>query len=191
MNVPQLRIQTTNAQLDLNIQKPTQEIEQRPADLSIQQPKAELQIETIPGKLSIDQTKAREDMDLKSIARRIEEFAQNGYSDWLSGIARMAQQGDALMMIEHGGHPIADQAKENSESPMYDFNIGFVPSAGSVKIDYQPAKVNIDIKDNKPVIEVCVNKPKHNYTPGVVHGEMKQWPSINIEVIGLEIDEKK
>lgn len=98
-------------------------------------------------------------MDLKPISKRIEEFAQNGYNDWLEGLARMAEQGDQLMRIEDGGLPIADQAKENSEDPMLEFNIGFVPSPFSVKTNYEPAKVNINWQVNKPVIEATINRP--------------------------------
>jgi hypothetical protein len=191
MNFPQLRMETTFGQLGLNIQKPVQEIEQPQAEVSIVQPKAELTIERTPGKLTIDQTQAWEDMDLKHIFRRIEEYAQNGYQDWLKGLGRRAQQGNDLMRIENGGNPIKSQANVNSERPAYHFNVGFVPSHFSVKTNYQPGSLNVDWKTNKPEVEVKINKPRHDYTPGVIRGEMKQWPSLKIEVIGLELDEKK
>ncbi|MFE1243048.1 DUF6470 family protein [Fictibacillus sp. NPDC058756] len=191
MNFPQLRMESTFGQIGLTSQKPIQEIEQLPAELTITQPKAEMNIERTPGKLTIDQTQAWEDMDLKPILRRIEEFAQNGYQDWLSGMARRSQEGDDLMKIENGGNPIAEHAMMNCESQMYDFNIGFVPSSFSVKINYHPIDLRIDWKTHKPEIDVKINKPRHDYTPGVVRSEMRQWPSLKIEVIGLELDEKK
>jgi hypothetical protein len=191
MNFPQLRMESTPAKLSLTTERAAQSIEQPKADVSIQQPKAELQIETTPGKLTIDQTKAWEDMDLKNIFRRIEEYEQNGYQDWLTGLARMSQDGDELMMIENGGGAIPEQAKRNSRIPMYDFNVGFIPSHFSVKTNYQPGELKIDWQQHKPEIEVQVNKPQTSYIPGVIRGEMKQWPSLKIEVIGLEIDEKK
>jgi hypothetical protein len=190
MNFPQLRMESTFGQIALNIQKPVQKIEQLPAELSIQQLKAELNIEQTPGQLNINQTQAREDMDLKSISRRIKEFAQQGYEDWLSGLARMSQDGDELMMIENGGNPIAEQAKRNSGSPIYDFNIGFIPSPFSVKINYQPSEVKLNWQTHKPEINVIVNKPYHKYTPGSVNIEMNQWPSLFIDLVGLNIDEK-
>ncbi|WNB92717.1 DUF6470 family protein [Bacillus sp. NEB1478] len=191
MNFPQLRMESTFGQIDINIQKSVQEIEQTPAELSIQQPRAELDIERTSGQLTIDQTQARADMDLKSISQRIEEFAQQGYEDWLSGLARMSQDGDELMMIENGGNPIAQQAKRNSESPIYDFNIGFIPSPFSVKINYQPGEVKLNWQTHKPEIDVKVNIPQHLYTPGSVQIEMKQWSSLYIDVVGLNMDEKK
>jgi Family of unknown function (DUF6470) len=191
MNFPQLRMESTFGQLSLSTQKPVQEIKQLPAEVSIVQPKAELSIERTPGNLTIDQTQAWEDMDLKHVFKRIEEFAQNGYQDWLTGMGRRAQEGDDLMRIESGGNPIPEHAKINSENPQYEFNIGFVPSHFIVKTNYQPSDLNIDWKTNNPEIDVKVNKPRLDYTPGVIRGEMKQWPSLKINVVGLEFDDKK
>jgi hypothetical protein len=191
MNFPQLRMESTFGQLGLSSQKPVQKIEQPPAEILISQSKAESNIELTPGKLTIDQTQAWEDMDLKHIFKRIEEFAQNGYQDWLTGMGRRAQEGDDLMRIESGGNPISEHAKINSENPQYEFNIGFVPSHFSVKTNYQPSELNIHWKTNKPEIDVKINNPRLEYTPGIIRGEMKQWPSLKIEVVGLGFDEKK
>lgn len=191
MNFPHLRMESIYGQLGLTSEKPVQEIEQLPAEMVITQPRAQMNIERAPGKLTIDQTQAWEDMDLKHIFKRIEEAAQNGYQDWLSGMARRSHEGDDLMRIENGGNPIVEHAKINSESPFYEFNIGFVPSHFSVKINYQPVDLNVSWETYKPEIDVKINKPRHDYTPGVIRGEMKEWPSLKIEVIGLELDEKK
>jgi hypothetical protein len=186
MNLPQIRLESTFAKIAIETTHPVLEIEQPPAELDLQQPPAEIHIETTPAKLTIDQTKAWEDMDLKHIFRRIEEFAQLGYEDWLEGMARVSQQGDELMRIEDDGNPIAEQAKENSEDPMYEFNIGWVPSHFSVKTYYEPAKVHIDIKVNKPIIKTKINKPIINYTPGKVTTELVQRNSLKIDFDNLK-----
>ncbi|MBH0169354.1 DUF6470 family protein [Fictibacillus sp. 18YEL24] len=191
MNIARLKIESTPALLVLKSQKAVQIIEQQPAELNISQPKPELTIIQTPGKLTIDQSQAWEDMDLKNIFKRIEEAAQRGYQDWLAGIARRSQEGDDLMGIENGDNPIAEHAKVNSESPIYEFNIGFIPSPSSVKINYQPGDLKINWKTHKPEIDVKINRPRHDYKPGVIRGEIKQWPSLKIEVIGLQFDEKK
>jgi hypothetical protein len=191
MNFPQLRMQSTKGVLGLTITKSVQQIEQPQADMTIRQRSAEMDIETIPGKLTIDQTQAWEDMNLMHIFKRIDEFAQNGYQDWLSYLAKASSQGDQLMRIENKGNPLISQGKYNSEPPMLDYNVGFIPSAFSVKMNYRPAKVNIDWKTHQPEINVRINKPRHHYTPGEVKGDMKQLPSLHIEVIGLNIDQKK
>jgi hypothetical protein len=190
MNVPQIRLESTSAKIGLTIQKPVQEIEQQPANLMIKQPKAELQIDRTPSQLTIDQTEAWADMDLKHISRRIEEFAQKGYEDWLTGLASMSQEGDGLMKIENGGNPIPEHAKIKSESPIYEFNIGFIPSANSVKINFQPSFVRLNWQTHKPEIDVQVNKPVHQYTPGTVNIDLTQKPSLSIDFVGLYVDEK-
>ncbi|WP_026580998.1 DUF6470 family protein [Bacillus sp. J33] len=187
MNVFQIRLESNFIRMGLKIEKPVQEIKQPPAIQSIQQPKAILEIETIPGKLTIDQTKAREDVDLKSIRKRVEEFAQNGYQDWLKGLERRASQGTELMKIENGGNPISYQAKENSEGPPKQFNIGWIPSHNSVKIQYEPAKVNIEAQPQKPKIDVEIRKPIHHYTPGKVSIEIIEKNRLSIDFINLTI----
>jgi Family of unknown function (DUF6470) len=191
MNFPQLRMQSTKGIVGLSIIKAVQQIQQPQADMTIIQRSAELDIETTPGKLTIDQTEAWEDMNLMHIFKRIDEFARNGYQDWLSYLAKASSQGDQLMRIENKGNSLISHAKHNSENPILDYNVGFIPSAFSVKMNYRPAKVNIDWKIHQPDINVRINKPRHYYKPGEVKGEMKQLPSLNIEVIGLNIDQKK
>lgn len=186
MELAQIRLESQYAKLGIRTNKPIQELQQPKADLSIEQPKAELTIRTAPGKLTIDQSQARADMDLKNISQRIEEAADKGYQDSLEGIARRAQEGNELMQIENGGNPIAQIAERNSEGPELQFNIGWIPSHFSVKTNYVPAEVEIDVKVNKPNINVTVNKPIHDYTPGKVDISLEQRQSLKIDFANLK-----
>ncbi|MGD7053005.1 DUF6470 family protein [Sutcliffiella horikoshii] len=181
MLFPQIRLQSTSAQTELHIQKPVQQIEQPRAELSMEQSRAELTMRRTAGRLTIDQTQAREDMDLKSVGRRIEEAAQLGRQDWLAGLARVAQDGNEMMRIENGGGAITRQAKRNSEGPPKEFNIGWIPSHFSVKIDYEPGKVDIDWQNHEPVIDAKINKPVHEYTPGTAQVNLANHPSLEID----------
>ena len=58
-----------------------------------------------------------------------------------------------------------------------------MPSIGSVKIDYTPGTTDINIQRREPKIDVKVNKPIHEYTPGKVTGTMVQRPSVQTDVI--------
>ncbi|WP_078378892.1 DUF6470 family protein [Sutcliffiella halmapala] len=185
MLFPQIRLESSFAQTELTINKPKQEIKQPKADLDIQQPKAELAMQRTPARLTIDQTQARADMDLKHISRRIEEAAQRGYQDWLEGLARVAQDGNELMRIENGGGAITRQAKRNSEGPPDSFNIGWIPSHFSVKIDYEPGRVDINVKENMPVIHVQQNKPILDYTPGSAKVQLAKYQSLQIDFENL------
>ncbi|AMM95093.1 hypothetical protein UP17_23755 [Peribacillus simplex] len=189
MQIPQIRLQSTSMKIGLNIEQPVQQIEQKEADQSIEQPQAILEIRTAPGKLTIDQSQAREDMDLKSLSKRVEEFARQGYQDWLAGMARRAQQGTELRHIEKGGNALAEQARQNSKAPEKQFNLGWIPSHFSVKLDYQPAQVEIEATAQKPIIDARINRPNHTYTPGSADVEILQKNALDIDFINLFPDE--
>ncbi|MGE6611838.1 DUF6470 family protein [Peribacillus sp. NPDC076916] len=189
MQIPQIRLQSTSMKIGLNLEQPVQQIEQKAADQSIEQPQAILEIRTAPGKLTIDQSQAREDMDLKSLSKRVEEFAQQGYQDWLAGMARRAQQGTELRHIEKGGNALAEQARQNSKGPEKQFKLGWIPSHFSVKLDYQPAQVEIEATAQKPIIDAQINRPNHTYTPGSVEVEILQKNALDIDFINLFPDE--
>ncbi|KAA0966792.1 hypothetical protein FQ087_11385 [Sporosarcina sp. ANT_H38] len=182
MNIPQLQIQTTRGILGLQITKPTQEIEQPRATMNIQQPAAILEISSTRPQLSIDTTEARADIDMKSVRRRIEEHAQLGMQGASEGTARRAQEGQQMLRIENGGKVIADIAKQNATPPPAPLGIRFVGNRSNVQISAQAGTTNIQATPQKPIIDVQINKPIHNYTPGKVSGVMEQYPSIQIDV---------
>ncbi|MEK3992166.1 DUF6470 family protein [Robertmurraya sp. FSL R5-0851] len=181
MKIPQIRMQTTPAHIGISTKKGEMSIEQPLGDLQIEQPKAFLNITKIPGKLTIDQTQARADIDLKSVKLRIEDAARLGKQDLLSGIARRIQEGADLMQIENGFNAISSISKRNIEGEKKEFNIGWVPSIGSVKISYEPGKVDVEATPNKPKIEYNLNKPIINYNPSEVTINLKQHASLKID----------
>ena len=179
MDIPRLHIETTKGILGLSSTKSLQRIEQPAASLSIEQPKAIQTFQTTQPKLSIDSTQARADVDMKSISKRWEEVASYSRQSVLEGMGRRAQQGVELMSIENGGNPIASQAKQTGRQ-MKNLGIKFIPSYGSVKIEFTPGKIDIQTEQQKPIISAQANKPIHEYTPGKVTAEMIQYPSIDI-----------
>ncbi|MEK5206257.1 DUF6470 family protein [Psychrobacillus sp. FSL H8-0510] len=181
MNIPKLQVNSTKAQIGLNIQKPVQEIEQPSANLDLQQPKAIQTMRTTKPQLSIDTEQARADIDLKSVRRRIEDFAAEGRQGVSEGIARRAQQGAELMKIENGGNPIKSQAQQTGRQPYSGLAIKFVPFYGSVKVNFQPGSVDIQVEPQQVINNTTTNKPIHNYTPGKVKVEMQQHSSIQID----------
>jgi hypothetical protein len=186
MNFPQIRMQSTPASIGIKTTPGKLEVETPPPALDIQQPKAKMEIERRASKLTIDQTEARADMDLKSVRRRIEDFARQGHEDWLAGLARMAQDGDELMRIENGGNAIAEQAKRNSEDPMYDFNIGWIPSAGSVKIQYDPGEVKVNFEPQKVINNTQVVKPHINVSKAQVDISLQKYADLKIDFVNLK-----
>lgn len=190
MQVPQIRMESTFAQLGLNIEKPVQQIEQPKATLSIEQPPAIMNIETVKGQLTIDQTRAFNEIGLKNVFKSIEEFAAEGYQAHLEGMSRRARQGDELMRIENGGNPIQSQAKENGERPYRELSIKFIPSPLSVDINYEPGRAEVNFEPQRPRIDAQINKPIHEYTPGKVSGYIERYNSLHIDYVNL-FDEQR
>ncbi|MCP1143737.1 DUF6470 family protein [Ureibacillus endophyticus] len=181
MNIPKLQIQSTHAQIGLDIQKPVQQIEQPQANLDLQQPQAKMSIQTTKSKLTIDSYDARESMDYKTSMSRTREIAQQSQQELLEGIARRAQEGQELMQIENGGNPIVEHAKRSGRQPYSSLNIKFIPQAGTVKVNFEPGTVDIQIEPQKVINNSTINKPIHQYTPGKVMVEMLQYPSLKID----------
>ncbi|TYS15174.1 hypothetical protein FZC78_16090 [Rossellomorea vietnamensis] len=186
MNFPQIRLQSSPASISIQTTPGRVEIEQPRAQLDIQQPKAILDIETSSGKLTIDQTEAWADMNIKSVFRMTEDNAQEGQQAVLEATGSAAQDGDELMRIENGGGAIAFQAKRNGESPIYDFNIGWIPRHGSVKIQYDPASVMIDARPQEVINNTRTQKPVIEHVPSQVDISLKQHGSLDIDFEGLK-----
>ena len=185
MRLPQIQIQTTDIKMDLSIQKPQQVIRQPKADLQIEQPAAILEINTTKGILKIDSSQARRDLGLIGPLEATKNFAQEGKQENLKGIAKRAREGRQVMLSSGKGQgPAYPQIAEQNHGPhRTPFNIKFVPSIGSVKVDYTPGKTDVNIQKQDPKIDVKVNKPIYDYTPGDVTGTMIQRPDIEIDVV--------
>lgn len=182
MNIPQLQIQTTPGILGLQTTKPTQEIEQPRATLTQQQPAAILEISTTRPQLSVDTTEARAEIDLKSVFRRSEEYAQFGKKGAMDGIGRRAQEGQQMMEIENRGNVIPEISKQNATPPPAPIGIRFIGNHSTIQVSVQPGTTTINATLQKAVNDVQINKPISQYTPGKVTGVMERYPSIQIDV---------
>lgn len=186
MQMPQVRLQSQQAQISINTTDAAVNIQQPKAEQSIRQPQAEITMHTTPSKLTIDQTQAWNDMDLKSVFKRTEDFAQLGKKSNLDGIARRVQEGKELMQIEKGGDPIVAQAKRIDERKLKDFAIGWIPSQFAVKTDYQPSELDINVKINRPEITNTPQKPQINYQKGQVDTRIAQYHSLKVDFENLK-----
>jgi len=184
MNIPQIQIRTTDAKLGLNIADPKQVIRQPNATQHIEQPAAIVEMHTTRGIMRIDSTQARRDVGLISPAEFTSKYASEGRQKAMQGIARRVSEGRQMMEISKNPNAIPAIAKKNTFPVQAKLGIDFIPSIGSVKLDYTPAELDINIQAQKAKISSQVNKPIHEYTQGKVSGYMIQNPSIDIDVIG-------
>jgi|SRR5699024_798182 len=187
MNFPQIQMQSQMGKIEISQTRGKQEITQPNAELKIEQPASEMKIQTTQSKLTIDQTKAWEDMNLMSVLRSSEKFAEEGKAGLQEGIARRAGQGRQMMEIEHQGQVFVNQAISNSERPSKNLNIAFIPSPFAVKVDYIPSQVHIDVQRNEPIIDATPHYPEHDYVPGKVSINMAQYPHLDIDITDTEL----
>lgn len=183
MNIPQIQIQTTKAELGLNIEEPKQIIRQPQATQHIEQPAAIIEMETTHGIMRIDSSQARRDIGMIGTIESTQNYAAAGRQKAMQGIARRASEGRQMMDIAHNTNAITTIAKNNSFPIPAKLGLDFIPSIGSVKLDYTPASLDINVQPQKANISSQVNKPIHEYTQGKVTGYMLQNPSIEIDVI--------
>jgi len=188
MRLPQIRIDQQFARIGISMEDAKVQMTQPEADLSIKQPPADINIETRPGKLSIDQSQAFHDLGQYPVKEAVRLEAEEGKKLVAEGTRRRRREGDQLMRIENGGDPIKQQAKTRMPRKYRPFNIGVIPSYNSVKINYEPADVNVDIQANKPVIQSQANPVQRQVTPANfdVYLDQQNYIDISFENVGPE-----
>lgn len=182
MQLPQIRLQSQMAQIDIQQTSGKQLIRQTHADLSIEQPKAITSLRTTPAKLTIDQTQAWEDMNIRSALSQTRKNAGEGYQSARKGVSRRARQGDELMKIESGGDPIVNQAITNGHRQQKEIGLTYIPSPFAVKINYQPGSIDFNVQTNRPMIHARSHKPEMNFQRGTVNIEMKRYQDLQMDV---------
>ncbi|MEH7342625.1 DUF6470 family protein [Bacillus sp. JJ1532] len=192
MRLPSIQIHATSAKLGIQKTPTTIQMRQPMADMTMRQPHAQIDYQQRDTTIQIDQSEAFADAGLKPISRHIREWAEKGKQQALKATATIAQQGDQMMKIEQGGLVIPQIAKTNSEDPIREFNIGFMPSSASkVRIHYSSGKFQMDVKQQKPIIKIKPNQPVINVNPGKTNIYLKQKSSISFSVPGLNVDLQK
>ena len=187
MQFPQIRMESQMAKIGIK-QTPAQiELQQGKAQLTIEQPKADLSIRQPKGKLTIDQSQAWEEMNLESTKRLNEKFASEGIQAAYEGTAKRAEQGAALLDIHNGMDVFAEQAYQIGNPPMKTLSIKYVPSPFAVKLHYEKGDVEIDVKENKPIIDAHINKPDLTFHRGNVDITMEQYAQLTIDFDNLYI----
>jgi len=190
MQLPQIRMHQTYAQIGLRTVEPVQEIQQIPADLSIKQYPSKMNIDRKPSQLEIDQEQAWNELNLKKISVLSADMAEFSKQEGLEAIAQISQEGDQLARIEHKNDAIVSIAAEKGNPEPADFNVAFIPSYGSVKIHYTPSELSINWKQGGAEIEFTPHKPIHNYTPGKTKVYLRQMQDLQIDFVGLNVNYK-
>lgn len=180
--------------ISIQTQKAALTIHQPKATQTIEQPKAEMTVERKPAQVRIDQTEAWHNLNLKSARVRIAEAADAGKQAVLEGIARRARDGNELLHIERnkGKNLIAKQAADHVVLSVIGtrYETGSTPPFQAVRYDVVPGSLKINWQTHKPIVRAEPQAPEYAFQPGQVTISMERYPSLDIQAVGLYVDEK-
>lgn len=190
MQIPKLQMQSTFAQLGLNIIKPVQEIRQPQAEMNLRQVPATLSIEQARTELQIDSSQARANIGIMTSMQFSDSAASYGQQKALQAIAEKSQEGDRMMRIYTKENAIAAMGKEKGLRVLEG---GYTPPAASadegVDIHVELKPVRIDVQRNGMSMNPVTKPPELSYTPGKVEPYMLQYNSLKIDVVGSQLDQ--
>lgn len=190
MQIPKLQMQSTFAQLGLNIIKPVQEIRQPQAEMNLRQVPATLSIEQARTELQIDSSQARANIGIMTSMQFSDSAASYGQQKALQAIAEKSQEGDRMMRIYTKENAIAAIGKEKGLRVLEG---GYSPPAASadegVDIHVELKPVRIDVQRNGMSMNPVTKPPELSYTPGKVEPYMLQYNSLKIDVVGSQLDQ--
>jgi len=180
----ELRIDRQPALIGLNITKAQVQLQTDPGRVEIVTSPAQLDIQSPDPRLHIDQSQCFGDKGFKSISRFMNDWLAEVQSDYMSGLARIASEGDQLAKIR--GSSIADIASSHF-CQQRDFNLQMIPKQPPVitcevypvQIDYQAAEVNINYMPASV---------ESNNQPGQVTTYLIQKPALDINWVGKNVD---
>ncbi|HBZ81762.1 DUF6470 family protein [Brevibacillus sp. FSL K6-0770] len=190
MQIPKIRLESTFAQLGLNINKPVQEIKQPQAELNLRQVPAKLRIEQARTVLSIDSSQARTNIGIMTSMEFTASLASYGQQKALQAIAEKSQEGDRMMRIYTKENVIASIGREKGLRML---ESGYTPPAAStdegVEIRVESTPVNIHVERNGMSIDPVIKQPELSYKPGKVEPYMIQYNSLKIDTVGGQLDQ--
>ncbi|RNA67566.1 DUF6470 family protein [Alteribacter keqinensis] len=185
MDISQIRIQSEQGQIGMSHSRPHMQIRQHNAVMEIDQKLAgNLSISRTASKLFIDQSEAFADANLKSPLRMASEWSAGGKQRALQYAAKKAQEGEQLKAIENGVNMLPRVAKNHSDPPAKEINLGYMPKNMSrVRFTYQPSEIKVDSAWPDPSIRFHIQKPELSAPPWEVNVYMKKNPSITMDVV--------
>ncbi|WEG11250.1 DUF6470 family protein [Pullulanibacillus sp. KACC 23026] len=188
MQIPQIRLQQTYAQIGLRITQPVMEIEQQPADLSIKQTPAQMDITKTPSHLEIDQEEAWEQLGFKPLSVLTRDAAEDAKQAAVEAVGEIAQEGDQLAHIENKSNTVAAIVSSKANPAPSDSGNGFIPTSELVKINYTPSELHINWKLGETEINVTPHLVKINYTAGKTEVYLRQQPQLKTDFTEININ---
>lgn len=196
MNIPQLEISFTMAQIGMKWTRGSMEIEQNIPQLDIDygngrpyQLVGNMEISSPPAEMEIDYTKALEDLGCRKLRSLISFMDNQAKEKTLEVIKEDSWDGNYLGKLELGGNRIAQLARSKLLEEEQEVNVELLPKhPPDIKVKAYPVKVTVDPAD----IDVKSNFvfPKAKIRPDQVEIYLAQKGELDIELVEHQIDMK-
>ncbi|WP_281883055.1 DUF6470 family protein [Paenibacillus sp. YYML68] len=185
MNIPQIQIRQTYAQIHIDGDLGKWDIRQPRPDVNLTTKPAKLDIRSPLGEQTIDQSQAWEALGKGDIFQFTERVASEAKQLALQGIGKRVEAGNQMAAIHQGGNAIAELA---FSSVFEDFKFNYEGPFGThnYQIQYTPKKPEVKYEPGDVQVQVQVNAPQISYTPGKLEIYLKQRNSI--EIIPPQVD---
>jgi hypothetical protein len=188
MRIPQVRIQTTKAQLGMESQKGFLEHVNPPQQqLDIKTNLVKVEIRSRAPQIRIDQTQAFAESGLKQPLALSQDNSAYSNQKMMESIGKIVDQGNQLMAIENGGNPIPEHAVYNAyDQFVREWNMVTMPRSRP-RIDLIEGTVDIQVRGGDVVNNTRPSKVSFNYQPGKLDIYLKQKDSISMSVVDVEV----
>lgn len=164
-----------NAQLNLQTSQPKVQLETSHATVEISQPRGELTIDNYPCRYSIG---------IKNLADFSRDNATLGRQTAMDAIARIAQDGDQLALIQIKSNAIADIAANSTVSEVLDITYAHIALPD---IRYQANSVQFNPTDGKVDLTLHRGTVQGDYQRGSVDIQVTQYPTIQISTVDVKV----
>ncbi len=187
MDFPRIQIKQQFAQLGIQTQAPSLQIRQPRPTFELSTTKPQLEIHSPRGELVIDQSKAWAALGVGDHLKMMDHIYSEAHRVVLEEIGRIAENGDKLADIAHGGNPIAEIARQDVIN-FLEFNYTTPASYDNVDIYYTAHKPEFNVQNGTVQLQSHPNMPEYQYTRGKVSYQMLQYAKL--EIIPPQIDAK-
>ncbi|QTL96930.1 hypothetical protein GM661_02535 [Iocasia frigidifontis] len=196
MNIPQLKINFTRAQIGMKWIRGSMEIEQNIPQLDIDygnsrpyQVVGDMEISNPPAEMEIDYTKPLEDLGYRKLYSLINFMSNKAKEKALEGIKEDSRDGDYLGKLELGGNRIAQLARSKLLEEKQEVNVELLPKhPPDIKVKTYPVKVTVDPADID--VESNFAFPKAKIRPDRVKIYLAQKAKLDIELVEHQVNIK-
>ncbi|WP_123042223.1 DUF6470 family protein [Cohnella candidum] len=182
MELLRLSIRSTPARLGIESPRGQLQMESKPAQLEISSPRVDMQIRQPRGELSIDASAAWLALGLGGPLETNTLKTQQANERTAEAIDRIVQKGNRMAQITNKSDAVVELAAGALIQDSEGIRIWGPASNMNVKMEYTPHPAEINAKPAHPDIQVHVNKPDIQYTPGKAKIYVEQMNSIRIWV---------